>query len=110
MASTRCGGMTTALGTTSTATNQPAILPLLEAIPDPRQAGKPLAPLVNILFGMNGWKELAALTHRRRDWLARDLDLSAGLPDDEVLRRVIRTLAPAAFEQVLRAWTAQLSA
>lgn len=102
----------------STTVARPAILALLDAIPDPRQPGKTLYPLVNVLFialagtlaGMNGWKELAEFARRRRDWLTRYLDVSAGLPDDEVLRRVVSTLAPTAFEGLLRAWTAHLGA
>lgn len=110
--------MSTVPVTTSTAAARPAILPLLDAIPDPRQPGKTLYPLPTILFialagtlaGMNGWTELAEFARRRRAWLARYVDVAAGLPDDEVLRRVLSTLAPTAFEDLLRAWTAQLAA
>lgn len=109
--------MKCAAALTSTATAPPPIVALLARVPDPRQPGKTVYPLVNILFialagtlaGMTGWKELALFAQRRRDWLARYLDVAAGLPDDEVLRRVLCALAPATFEQLLRDWTGQLA-
>src|SRR5262249_10333705 len=75
----------------------------------------PLATILFIAFagtlaGMTGWKELAEYARRRRDWLARYVDVSAGVPDDEGVRRVLSTLAPAAFEQLLRDGTAHLGA
>ena len=94
------------------------LLDLLSQIPDPRRRRtRNLYPLVNLLFiglagtlaGMRGWRGLAMFAELHKEWLARHLDLSAGLPSAQTYKRVLGVLKPDALEAVLRQWVASLT-
>jgi predicted transposase YbfD/YdcC len=80
---------------------------------DPRVERTRIHPLINILFiavcavlsGANSFAAIHEFGTDRRSWLARFLDLTAGIPCEDTFRRVLARLDPAAFEKALLAWT-----
>src|SRR5688572_22505579 len=85
-------------------------------LPDPRQR-LPQHPLVNILFialaaqicGAEGWDAMASFAQAKRPWLGTVLDLSAGVPSTDTLRRVLAALEPQAFAACFRSWVGALA-
>jgi predicted transposase YbfD/YdcC len=79
---------------------------------DPRVERTRIHPLINILFiavcgvlsGANSFAAIHEFGTDRRSWLARFLDLTAGIPCEDTFRRVLARLDPAAFEKALLAW------
>ena len=90
------------------------LLGYFETLDDPRVERSKLHSLSEILFiaiagtiaGAEGWRELEAFAHAKRDWLERYLDLPHGPPSDDTFRRVISRLDPVAFEACFRDWIA----
>lgn len=87
------------------------------ALPEPRKRRKrikhPLLTLVVIslcgtIAGADDWEEIVQFAHDRRDWLARFVDLSAGIPSHDTLGRVFAALDPMAFQKCLLAWVQRL--
>jgi predicted transposase YbfD/YdcC len=86
-------------------------------LPDPRRRRTRVAhPLVNlvvmalcgVIAGADTWEEIARFARMRRDWLAKFLDLSAGIPSHDTFGRVLAALDPLAFQKCLLAWVAAL--
>src|SRR4051795_710197 len=79
---------------------------------DPRVERTRKHPLINIAFiavcgvlsGANSFAAIHEFGTDRRSWLARFLDLTAGIPREDTFRRVLARLDPAAFEKALLAW------
>jgi hypothetical protein len=79
---------------------------------DPRVARTRKHPLINILFiavcgvlsGANSFAGIQEFGCDRRQWFARYLDLSHGIPSDDTFARVLARLDPAAFERCLLSW------
>ena len=69
-------------------------------------------PLLNILFiavcgvlsGANSFAGIQEFGCDRRQWFARYLDLSNGIPSDDTFARVVRAFDPVAFEKCLLSW------
>jgi predicted transposase YbfD/YdcC len=80
---------------------------------DPRVERTRRHPLLNIVFiavcgvlsGANSFAAIAEFGCDRRTWLARFLDLAAGIPSEDTFRRVLARLDPGAFEKCLLSWT-----
>lgn len=86
-------------------------------LPDPRRRRTRVAhPLVNlvvmalcgVIAGADTWEEIARFARMRRAWLARFLDLRAGVPSPDTFGRVLAALDPLAFQKCLLAWVAAL--
>ena len=90
------------------------LLGYFDDLNDPRLERSKLHSLTEVLFiaiagtvaGAEGWRELEAFAHAKRDWLGRYLDLPHGIPSDDTFRRVIARLDPEAFEGCFREWMA----
>jgi predicted transposase YbfD/YdcC len=85
-------------------------------LPDPRRVGKVEHPLINLIVmalcavigGADDFAEIARFVRERRDWFARILDLSRGVPSHDTFSRVFRALNPIAFQKCLLAWVTAL--
>jgi predicted transposase YbfD/YdcC/predicted DNA-binding protein (UPF0251 family) len=82
---------------------------------DPRR--RPVVyPLINIvtiavcavIAGADDFVSITAWAHEKRDWLARFLDLSAGIPSHDRFNAVLAALKPAEFEACLLHWITAL--
>src|SRR3954470_5105389 len=79
---------------------------------DPRVERTRKHPLINIAFiavcgvlsGANSFAAIQEFGCDRRQWFARYLDLSNGIPSDDTFARVLARLDPAAFEKCLLGW------
>mgnify|MGYP003347971638 CR=1 FL=1 len=65
---------------------------------------------VGVLCGAQGWDEILVFAEGKRSWLASWLDLTAGLPSPDTLRRVFSMLRPDTFAQHVYAWMADIAA
>jgi predicted transposase YbfD/YdcC len=82
---------------------------------DPRRR-KVVYPLINIvtiavcavIAGADDFVSIAAWAHEKRDWLAKILDLSAGIPSHDRFNAVLAAIKPAEFEKCLLSWIAAL--
>jgi predicted transposase YbfD/YdcC len=83
---------------------------------DPRTTRTRLHPLTNILViglcavicGAKHFTQMEAFGHKKKDWLAGFLDLSAGIPSHDTFNAVFARLKPADFEQALLGWVLAL--
>jgi predicted transposase YbfD/YdcC len=79
---------------------------------DPRIERSRKHPLINIVFmavcgvlsGANSFAAIHEFAIDRRNWFARYLDLTNGIPSEDTLGRVLARLDPAAFEKCLLSW------
>jgi predicted transposase YbfD/YdcC len=79
---------------------------------DPRVERTRKHPLINIVFiavcgvlsGANSFAGIQEFGCDRRQWFARYLDLTNGIPSDDTFARVLARLDPAAFEKCLLSW------
>jgi predicted transposase YbfD/YdcC len=79
---------------------------------DPRVARTRKHPLINIVFmavcgvlcGSNSFAAIHEFAIDRRNWLARYLDLTNGIPSEDTFARVLARLDPGAFETCLLSW------
>jgi predicted transposase YbfD/YdcC len=79
---------------------------------DPRLARTRKHPLINIVFmavcgilcGSNSLAGIHEFALDRRNWLARYLDLTNGIPSEDTFARVLARLDPGAFEKCLLSW------
>jgi predicted transposase YbfD/YdcC len=83
---------------------------------DPRRTGKVQHPLINLIVmavcavigGADDFSEIAAFAKERRDWFAKFLDLSSGIPSHDTFNRVFRVLDPVKFQICLLKWVKAL--
>jgi predicted transposase YbfD/YdcC len=79
---------------------------------DPRVQRTRKHPLINIVFmavcgvlgGANSFAGIHELALDRRNWFARYLDLTNGIPSEDTFGRVLARLDPGAFEKCLLSW------
>src|SRR3954447_7859224 len=79
---------------------------------DPRVERTRKHPLINILFlavcgvlsGANSFAAIHEFGTDRRQWFARFLDLTHGIPSEDTFGRVLARLDPAEFEKALWGW------
>lgn len=97
--------------------SQSTVRKFFKSLPDPRlrptRVKHPLLHLVvmalcGTIAGANTWEEIAQFAQDRRDWLARFLDLSEGIPSHDTFGRVFAALDPIAFQKCLIAWVGHL--
>jgi predicted transposase YbfD/YdcC len=85
------------------------------SLTDPRR-GKVTYPLINIvaialcatIAGADDFVAIADWARQKRDWLARFLDLSSGIPSHDRFNAIFRALKPGQFERRLVAWITDL--
>jgi predicted transposase YbfD/YdcC len=73
-------------------------------------------PLINfvvialcaVIAGADDFVAIAAFGKARRDWLARFLDLSAGIPSHDRFNAILAAIKPAEFEACLLSWITAL--
>ena len=91
----------------------PCIRTCFASLADPRRRRKRIRhPLLNLVVialcgtiaGADGWEDIAIFADERKEWLARFLDLSMGLPSHDTLGRVFAALDPIAFQKCLVTW------
>lgn len=88
----------------------------LEVVEDPRVTGRCDHPLDTILFlvvaaviaGADGPSEIEDFGKEKHDWLARFVDLPAGIPSHDTIGRVLALIQPEPFQQALLDWLMQL--
>ncbi|QDU88981.1 Transposase DDE domain protein [Pirellulimonas nuda] len=86
-----------------------------EGLTDPRRR-EPIYPLVNVvvmalcavLSGADDFVSIAAWSREKRGWLAKFLDLSAGVPSHDRFNAVFAALNPAEFEKCFLSWVTAL--
>jgi predicted transposase YbfD/YdcC len=85
------------------------------ALTDPRRR-KVTYPLINVvtialcgmLCGADDFVSIAEWGRRKRDWLAKFLDLSAGIPSHDRFNAIFAAIKPAEFERCLLSWVTAL--
>src|SRR5262249_39642685 len=73
-------------------------------------------PLINVVViaicavicGADDFVAIARFARTKRDWLARFLDLSAGIPSHDRVNAIFAALKPAEFEKCLLSWITSL--
>ena len=84
---------------------------------DPRIQRHKRHPLINVITiaicavicGCQDWQEIELFANKRRDWLAKFLDLANGIPSHDTLERVFDRIDPRAFQTCFREWINALS-
>ena len=92
-----------------------SLIAKLENITDPRP-GEPVYPLVNVLFmticaviaGADDYVSIAKFANTQKDWFAKFLDMSAGVPSHDRFNAIINKIKPGEFEPMLLAWLTKL--
>lgn len=96
--------------------NVAAIGSHFEALEDPRVARTQYHPLINIVVigisavicGAQHFTEMEEFGRKKRDWLARFLDLKHGIPSHDTFNAVFARLKPEQFETCLLSWLTAL--
>ena len=94
-----------------------ALLRIFRDIPDPRQAGKVMHKLHDILVivvcatlaGLECFTEFEDYTEANEEWFRGFLDLPGGIPSHDTFGNVLAALDPEAFERCLGFWFAALA-
>lgn len=82
---------------------------------DPRRR-EPTYPLLNIvvmalcavLCGCDDFVSIADWAHMKKDWLAKFLDMSSGVPSHDRFNAIFAAIKPAEFEKCLLSWITSL--
>ena len=82
---------------------------------DPRRT-KVLYPLMNVVViavcavicGADDFVAIAKYGEKKRDWLSKFLDLSAGIPSHDRFNAILAAIKPAEFEKCLLSWITSL--
>ena len=88
----------------------------LEKVADPR-TGKITYPLVNILFmticaviaGADDFVAIAHFANTKKEWFAKFLDMSSGVPSHDRFNSILKHIKPDEFERCLLTWLTTLN-
>jgi len=94
-----------------------SLLNQLDGMTDPRP-GEPVYPLTNILFmsicaviaGADDYVAIARFANTKKEWFAKFLDMSAGVPSHDRFNAIVNAIKPEEFEPMLLEWITQLHA
>jgi predicted transposase YbfD/YdcC len=86
-------------------------------LPDPRRRHGQRHRLLDVIVialcaviaGSDTWQEVETFAQRRRDWLARFLELDNGTPSHDTFERVFDRLDPQALQRCLLSWLTALA-
>lgn len=92
-----------------------SLINALDKVTDPRR-GESVYPLVNILFmticavvvGADDYVAIAKFARTKKDWFAKFLDISQGVPSHDRFNAIVNAIKPEEFEPVLLAWITEL--
>jgi predicted transposase YbfD/YdcC len=84
-------------------------------VADPRR-GESVYPLVNVLFmmicgviaGADDFVAIARFANTKKEWFAKFLDMSAGVPSHDRFNAILNAIKPEEFEPILLAWLTEL--
>jgi len=87
----------------------------LDKVTDPR-TGKITYPLVNILFmticaviaGADDFVAIAHFANTKKEWFAKFLDMSSGVPSHDRFNSILKHIKPEEFERCLLSWLTKL--
>lgn len=87
----------------------------LANVTDPRR-GESVYPLVNVLFmticgviaGADDFVAIARFANTKKEWFAKFLDMSAGVPSHDRFNAILNAIKPEEFSSILLAWITQL--
>ena len=91
------------------------LLGCFKDVTDPRRS-EPVYPLTNILFmaicaviaGADDFVAIAKFANTKKEWFAKYLDLSAGIPSHDRFSAILARVKPAEFEKALLQWITAL--
>jgi predicted transposase YbfD/YdcC len=94
-----------------------SVLEYLARVPDPRVERTRAHPLVNILVmallavlcGADSFTAIEEFGRCKREFLARFLDLTHGIPSHDTIGRVFAALVPETLQEVFRQWIGALA-
>jgi predicted transposase YbfD/YdcC len=66
--------------------------------------------LCGVIANCNDWQQIALFARERRDWFARFLPLSNGIPSHDTFERVFDRIDPACFQACFRSWVRAIAA
>ena len=83
-----------------------------ESIDDPRQQGKVVHKLFDIIFlavsavvsGCQGWEDIEDFGHDRLDWLRKYVPLEQGIPRHDTIARVLSRIDMTQFQDSFSSW------
>ena len=92
-----------------------SLIDQLGNVTDPRP-GEPVYPLVNILFmmicgvvaGADDFVAIARFANTKKDWFAKFLDMTHGVPSHDRFNAILNAIKPEEFEPILLAWLTEL--
>jgi hypothetical protein len=61
-----------------------------------------------VIAAADTWEEIVRFTRKRRNWLAKFLNLRPGIPSHDTIGRVFAALEPIAFQRCLLSWVSAL--
>src|SRR6056297_2721762 len=87
----------------------------LRNVTDPR-LGESVYPLVNVLFmmicgviaGADDFVAIARFANTKKEWFAKFLDMSQGVPSHDRFNAILNAMKPDEFEPILLAWLTEL--
>ncbi len=91
------------------------LLQHFDDVTDPRR-GEPVYPLTNILFmaicaviaGADDFVAITKFANTKKEWFAKYLDLSRGIPSHDRFNAILACIRPAEFEKALLQWITSL--
>ena len=92
-----------------------SLLDQLGNVADPRR-GEAVYPLVNILFmmicgviaGADDFVAIARFANTKKEWFAKFLDMSSGIPSHDRFNAILNAIKPDEFAAILLAWITEL--
>ena len=89
-----------------------SIISHFESLPEPRQSGKVVHKLIDIIIiticavicGADNWVEVAEFGKEREKWLRKFLELPNGIPSHDTFGRVFSVISSVEFQKCFSSW------